>query len=112
MGKLENKNRDYFFDNIKGILILLVVFGHAIKPFMDANEIAKLLYCFIYFFHMPLFVFISGYFSKKQDIFKVINLFSTYLLWQIFLCPIGLMVFAGNNAREAFSSPLYPQWTY
>lgn len=54
--------RDFSFDYIKGVLIFLVVLGHVVAyisyPYFSDNW----LFTFIYSFHMPLFVFISGFF--------------------------------------------------
>jgi len=61
-----DKNRNYLLDNVKVLLIGLVVLGHALKN-IDTNIASRSLYIFIYIFHMPLFVFISGYFSKDVD---------------------------------------------
>ena len=59
--------RNYAFDNLKGILIYLVLLGHLTFSFSHANtEFGLKLTSFIYFFHMPLFLSISGYFSKKK----------------------------------------------
>lgn len=60
------KERDYFFDNSKFYLIALVFIGHIINT-CRSNDIAKWLYDFIYVFHMPAFIFISGYFSIKAE---------------------------------------------
>lgn len=43
---------------IKGLLVLLVIFGHAINIKSNLQ--------FIYFFHMPLFLAISGFLVKKS----------------------------------------------
>ena len=72
-----NKKRDESLDYIKGVLIFLVVYGHSLcwmgvniqKPF---NFIAL----FIYSFHMPLFVFLSGYFfspMKRNDVAETLH---------------------------------------
>lgn len=53
------------WDNIKAILILLVVFGHAISSFINMGMLPKSLYILLYSFHMPLFLFVSGLFSKS-----------------------------------------------
>ena len=55
--------RNDFFDFSKGILILLVILGHAIQ-YCAVNENVWLnpIFNIIYTFHMPLFVFLSGYF--------------------------------------------------
>lgn len=61
--------RDYRFDNIKGILILLVVFAHAMEVLTNggiaSNTVVSKVYSVIYSVHMPAFVFVSGYFSKS-----------------------------------------------
>ncbi|MGI2315157.1 acyltransferase family protein, partial [Staphylococcus cohnii] len=59
------KERDYFFDNARMILIFLVVFGHLLQPYTEESKYLSSLYLTIYSFHMPCFLFISGYFAKK-----------------------------------------------
>ncbi len=61
------KERDYFFDNARAILILLVVFGHMLQPYTSGDKYLSALYLVIYSFHMPTFLFISGYFAKNID---------------------------------------------
>ena len=57
--------RDYLYDNIKGILIILVVLCHFLGYAMiKSDTVVRSFIIFIYYFHMPLFIFISGYFSK------------------------------------------------
>jgi fucose 4-O-acetylase-like acetyltransferase len=54
--KKEMQNRSTFIDTIKGIGIVLVVWGHCSgAPFTDQ----------IYRFHIPLFLFLSGMFHKQ-----------------------------------------------
>lgn len=52
------------WDNVRLILILCVVIGHTIKPFTSFTVSAKNLYYYIYLFHMPAFILVSGMFSK------------------------------------------------
>ena len=52
------------FDNIKGILIILVVVGHFMHPVHNDNPALSCAFDLIYLFHMPLFVFVSGLFAK------------------------------------------------
>lgn len=61
----DEKGRDYFFDNARFILIMLVVIGHFIQPLQSSILPAKYLWRLIYVLHMPCMIFISGYFSKK-----------------------------------------------
>lgn len=63
------RERDVFMDSAKGALIVLVVFGHALEYIFgiesgDAPEVARSM---IYCFHMPLFILISGYYSKNAE---------------------------------------------
>lgn len=63
------KERDYFFDNARAILIFLVVLGHMLSPYAggSGDRYTTALYLLIYSFHMPTFLFISGYFAKHID---------------------------------------------
>lgn len=57
-------NREPIIDNAKFVLIFLVVFGHVIQPFKSELASIELLYHWIYLFHMPAFIFLSGFFAK------------------------------------------------
>lgn len=61
------QSRSPYWDTLKGLLILLVILGHCGTALNDG------LLSMIYSFHMPLFVFISGYFSKKQPLISKQN---------------------------------------
>ncbi|MEG1180193.1 MAG: acyltransferase family protein [Oscillospiraceae bacterium] len=64
-----NNTRNIEMDLLKGVAILLVVFGHVISS-------ESILFRYINTFHMPLFFFISGFFAyrsfNKYDISKII----------------------------------------
>jgi len=65
--------RDNRLDNIKGIMIFCVTFAHAISnlyPGGAENVITGYLYYFINCFHMPVFIFISGYLSKRKSDYR------------------------------------------
>lgn len=57
------QKRNPFFDNAKFLLMVFVVFGHLIQSFIEDRSFNYDLYLFIYSFHMPAFIFISGYFA-------------------------------------------------
>ena len=57
--KMKNK-RDETIDIMKGILMSLVVMAHAQGPF----------HRFIYLFHMPVFIMISGYLFHNDKLRK------------------------------------------
>ena len=58
--------RDNRIDSVKYWLIVLVITGHVAQCFKGIPT-CKLMWDWIYLFHMPLFVFISGYFSQKKS---------------------------------------------
>lgn len=58
------KKRDPRIDALKGVLILLVIFGHGLQYYVyKGNEgyWQDPVFTFIYIFHMPLFMAVSGY---------------------------------------------------
>ncbi|MBO3745095.1 acyltransferase family protein [Streptosporangiaceae bacterium NEAU-GS5] len=59
--------REPFLDNAKFLLIALVVSGHMLRDQIGADgaHANRAAYIFIYAFHMPLFVVISGYLSRN-----------------------------------------------
>lgn len=63
------KVRDNIWDNYKGILIFLVVYAHFLWEYSEKYENTKIDYLvtFIYIFHMPAFIFCSGFFSKSTN---------------------------------------------
>lgn len=78
--KSGEKKRLYLYDNLKFLLIVLVVLGHLIddstvKLFGDGGgetgvpqaKVFSGAFVFLYAFHMPLFLFISGLFNRGHD---------------------------------------------
>jgi len=64
--KYDNSARSAYWDTIKGFLIILVVIGHLFYNYTGIPEIKYLVYV-IYTFHMPAFVFVTGYLSKNAN---------------------------------------------
>ncbi len=60
-----NNSRVAKWDNAKAFLMLLVVFGHALTPYTEKGGYMHTVTLFLYSFHMPLFMFLSGLFSKS-----------------------------------------------
>ncbi len=87
----DEKGRDYFFDNAKFLLIVLVVIGHFIEPMMPYIPAAKYLWRVINTLHMPGMIFISGYFSRNYikngsiNIQRIFNYTVLYLSAQILM---------------------------
>lgn len=58
------QNRNAFLDNIKAVLIFLVVFGHLIELHISNDAFLRPIWIFAYAFHMPMFALVSGIVSK------------------------------------------------
>lgn len=58
------KRRVPLWDNVRWVAITLMVVGHAILRLIQESDVAYEVYLFIYAFHVPLFVAVSGYFAK------------------------------------------------
>lgn len=56
--------RQHYWDNVKGILIILVVVAH----FMPGGDVLGAIDNGIYLFHMPLFIFVSGLFHNNEKV--------------------------------------------
>lgn len=84
MMKENQKQRDYLFDNYKALLIFLVVTGHFIGPSAKDNSFLYALKWIIVSFHMPAFIFVSGYFSKRTPSFRALiqKLAVPYLVYE------------------------------
>ncbi|EJT6153474.1 acyltransferase family protein [Clostridium perfringens] len=119
---MKTKNRNYLIDNSKGLLIFLVVLGHSLEFIRKDYEVARLLYVFIYEFHMPVFVFISGYLSKNVEKGRrnaVRNFLTPFLLFNIIwnlITLVGPLFLRGEftelPSEQAFSffTPGWALW--
>lgn len=103
------KPRDYLFDNYKALLIFLVVTGHFIGPGTPDNSFLLVLKWLIFSFHMPAFIFISGYFSKKtlSPLALIQKLAVPYLVYEI----IYYLFYTYVMHKDTTLSLLKPKYT-
>ena len=111
------KTRDYWFDNAKALLILSVVIGHfatssQMKGQEWVNDIAK----FIYFFHMPVFMIISGRFSRgrvdrKETEKAVCQLLFPYGILQLLMLLLR-SVLGDTLSSDSVFSPQFGLWYF
>lgn len=111
---MEMTNERQFWNILKGLLIVLVVLGHFGQTI--SNLIPTILgfvghgvILFIYTFHMPLFMFVSGYLSKKSEKRRAVafkDLFIPYLLYQIF---VGVCILTLTHSGGVLKTLFIPQ---
>lgn len=90
-----------YLDNLKAILIFLVVLGHFLEIRISSYSSVRTVFSLIYAFHMPLFVFISGYLSKTAiDAGKLLkNLLLPYLVFNSLWYLLAMFTLSGTAFR-------------
>lgn len=93
--------RDIQIDNIKGLLIYLVVLGHILSlDFRGSNLVSAVLYSVIYSFHMPCFIFLSGYLVKDKlasnNYYKQSHMLLIYYLFGYLLVIVTKSLMSGT----------------
>ena len=105
-----SKPRLYSYDNLKFILIFLVVLAHLIEisaPFEGKQQ----LYTLIYSFHMPVFIFLSGFFAKHSSEKIALHLLYPYLLFQgLYLLYHNMVLYPEAPEVYQFTTPYWALW--
>lgn len=98
-------NRLLYWDTLKGILIVLVVLGHC------GTAVGQNLISLIYAFHMPLFILVSGYFSKKSDVMNWGGYKRLIIIYFVFdVMYLSLDISAGYYSIQRILSPSFALW--
>ncbi|RCG27901.1 hypothetical protein DQ384_25610 [Sphaerisporangium album] len=105
--------REPYLDNVKFLLIALVATGHSLVPTLSAHS-SRSAYLFIYVFHMPLFVIISGYLSRNfwNSNAKTNKLVDTFLVpYVVVEVGYALLRFAfGHKLSLTIIDPAWLNW--
>lgn len=99
--------RSDHWDNVKGVLILLVVFGHVLMEQTAGGETAKQTVRCVYMFHMPAFVFVSGFFGKSERSRSFESILRLVFLYFVFN---SLMGFWRGFGTQSLLTPLASYW--
>ena len=100
--------REHSFDNIRFLLMFLVVFGHFIEiavPFPGSI----LLYRVIYSFHMPAFIFLFGYFARFSPKRIALSWCLPYVVFQTLYMCFGRFVLK-DGAALIYTTPYWLLW--
>lgn len=103
--------RDDRIDAVKFWLIVLVIAGHVfLKKEFAVSTACVVLWKWIYIFHMPLFIFLSGYFSRKKDMKSfwpsIWKISEPLIIFQI----IALLFYVDNLSIKGILTPWYVLW--
>ena len=119
-----NKERNIYVDVIKGIAIILVVIGHCIqfgsgRACLESEDFFNdPLFKFIYSFHMPLFMLVSGYLfanTIKRDTNEIIKRKAGTILlplisWHTVALFINLLLGQNYTLSILFLSYFHALW--
>lgn len=101
--------RNYKMDNIRFLLIFLVVLGHFMELFQGGFSLA--LYKIIYSFHMPAFLFLTGFFARFHPRKIVLNLICPYFLFQVLYRAFDAYILQEKNSFTLnFTTPYWLLW--
>ena len=110
---MSTSNRVALYDNAKFLLIILVVIGHFIDPFTGGggqSAAYQSIYLFIYSFHMPLFIFVSGQFHKNSNVLsKIFSFFCIGMSQKIVFSALDVIV-NKNSPSFNLTGDWMPPW--
>ncbi|TFC80417.1 fucose 4-O-acetylase [Cryobacterium cheniae] len=102
------------WDNARWIAITLVVVGHAILKLISESDVAYEFYLFVYAFHVPLFVAVSGYFARSGPLGTrqlhrlVTDIVLPYLIFETIWTVVRWLL--GGEFRLDYSTPSWTLW--
>ena len=101
--------RDFRFDNLRALLIFLVVFCHLCEAFCEPGD--SLFYLAVYSFHVPCLLFISGYFARFDPKKLIRRILLPYLVFQpLYLLFDCLWLHPDKAFSLQFSCPYWLLW--
>lgn len=103
------RQRDYKMDNFRFLLIFLVLMGHFMELFK--GEFTSDLYKLIYSFHMPAFLFLTGYFARFDRKKIVFGLIYPYILFQVLYRAFDALIYKEKDTFTIeFGTPYWLLW--
>jgi len=91
------QQRIVYLDLVKLFTIYLVIMGHVIAMMVNGYTVGGRMYAFIYSFHMPLFMMLSGYFISSKTLSKTFPIFIMSKAQQLILpaltCTIICLIY-------------------
>lgn len=109
-------NRNPHLDNLKAVLVVLVVTGHLLGQTLGTAPGARTAYTAIYLFHMPAFALLSGALSaqsvdSRRATGLIRNLLLPYLIFQVIYVLYFDVVGPGMSFADGrMFSPMYHLW--
>ena len=109
------KLRDPWLDNAKMVLVTIVVVGHMIVLVPPGDEQSRT-YDFIYYFHIPAFVLVTGYLSRsfrytKRHLWALVTtMVVPYIVFSWLMIHWRELLDQVPPDLEWFLNPRWPMW--
>lgn len=102
-------------DHARFVLIALVVIGHLLEQLADAGPFTAALYRWIYLFHMPAFVLVSGAVSKstlrrRRALALLTGLLLPYLIFQTLYPAWDAWLSGSGDWSQGYLTPYWLLW--
>ena len=107
-------SRDPWLDNAKVLLVTLVVVGHT-WPLLPGSLERSVVYDYLYLWHIPAFVLVTGYLSKSftwsaKNLRRLVQTLAVpYVIFEGALAAFRTYV-GGENLNNLFIDPHWPMW--
>jgi len=102
--------REAYFDNARLLMIAFVVFGHLIQPYQDMLFL-QMSYTWIYTFHMPVFIFLAGFFARGAGSKAAVEKLAKKLLLPFLFFQVIYTIYYFMIGKDGWmESILVPQW--
>lgn len=102
------------WDNARFLLIVLVVVGHMISTVRTDSALTYGLYAYIYLFHMPAMILLSGFFAHAEvtpkAVKSTVQLIAVWLLWEGIWALIHFGVEGKEPGQKFLVSPAWTLW--
>lgn len=115
MNRTVGREGETFFLNLRFILIVAVLVGSVIEPLISRMGIMHTLYLWIFTFHMPLFVLVTGYFAKasmfgRSGRMMLLQIAAQYVIFQTLYSLLDATVFHVQDIHRSFFAPYLLLW--
>lgn len=115
MEKTLPRQGDAYFLNLRFVLILTVCVANAIEPLFRQMAGLHALYLWIYTYHMPLFVLVTGYFAKgglngPDGRKTLLQIGLQYIIFQSLYSFLDVTLFRVPDIRHSFFVPYLLLW--
>jgi fucose 4-O-acetylase-like acetyltransferase len=108
--------RDPWLDNTKMVLVTLVVVGHSLVLLLPVSDLRAHAYDFLYYFHIPVFVMITGYLSRsfrysRRHLWSVLTtLILPYVVFSWLMTQFRHDVGGEPLLDAIWTDPRWPMW--